>query len=352
MMAKVTFENVVKKYGNVLAVDDLSLELEDGKFTVLVGPSGCGKTTTLRMIAGLENVTSGTISIDKTDVTSLEPKDRDISMVFQNYALYAHLTIAENIVFPLLARGGKRVEVQGRLQEVAKMLNISHLLERKPKELSGGQQQRVAIGRAIVRAPKVFLFDEPLSNLDAKLRVEMRTELLRLQRQLKTTTVYVTHDQEEAMTLSDVMIVMKDGKILQKGSPIDIYENPNDTFVASFVGSPRMNLISGLCDEGLFTSESGIKCNVKNIGQRKTVLGIRPEEILLVPASEADFWATIEIVELLGPRAIVTLQVASEHLTAIVNSSDMGSIQEGSRVGVKFRKDRAHLFDEKTQVRL
>ena len=351
-MAKVVFENVVKKYSGVLAVDNLNLELEDGKFTVLVGPSGCGKTTTLRMIAGLEEVSSGTISIDKTDVTALEPKDRDISMVFQNYALYAHLTVAENIIFPLLARGGKREDAQARLQEVAKMLDISHLLERKPKELSGGQQQRVAIGRAIVRAPKVFLFDEPLSNLDAKLRVEMRTELLRLQRKLKTTTVYVTHDQEEAMTLSDVMIVMKDGKILQKGLPIDIYEKPNDTFVAAFVGSPRMNLINGSCDSGLFISPSGIKTPVTNTTIKKVILGVRPEEILLVSETEADFHAKIEIIELLGPRAIVTLQVSDQRLTAVVNASDMGTLGEGSTVGVKFRKDRTHLFDEETQARL
>ncbi|MFZ4124146.1 MAG: ABC transporter ATP-binding protein [Candidatus Planktophila sp.] len=351
-MAKVTFENVIKKYGDVLAVDNLNLELEDGKFTVLVGPSGCGKTTTLRMIAGLEEVSSGKISINQKDVTSLEPKDRDISMVFQNYALYAHLTVAENIIFPLLARGGKREDAQKRLQEVAQILNISHLLERKPKELSGGQQQRVAIGRAIVRAPQVFLFDEPLSNLDAKLRVEMRTELLRLQKQLKTTTVYVTHDQEEAMTLSDVMIVMKDGKILQKGLPIEIYEKPYNTFVASFVGSPRMNLINGSCDGGVFSSPSGIKTTLSYTGVKKVILGVRPEEIMIGSESEAEFTAKVEIIEPLGPRAIVTLQVSNESLTAVINASDMGTLQEGSLVGVKFRKDKAHIFDEATQLRL
>jgi multiple sugar transport system ATP-binding protein len=255
----VRLEKVVKKYGDVGAVHGIDLELQDGKFTVLVGPSGCGKTTTLRMIAGLESVTDGRIFIGDLDVTDLEPKDRDVSMVFQNYALYPHLTVADNIAFPLMARGAKRADVQERIDEVAKALEITQLLGRKPKELSGGQQQRVAIGRAIIRQPKVFLFDEPLSNLDAKLRVEMRTELLRLQRQLGTTAVYVTHDQEEAMTLSDVMVVMRDGVICQQGRPVDVYEYPVDTFVASFVGSPRMNLIKGVTENGTFTFAGGLR---------------------------------------------------------------------------------------------
>ncbi len=329
-MSKVSIIEVIKKYGEVLAVDNLNLELEDGKFTVLVGPSGCGKTTTLRMIAGLETVTSGTIKIGETDVTKLEPKDRDISMVFQNYALYGHLTVAENIIFPLLARGGNRASAQPRLKEVAEMLEISHLLERKPKELSGGQQQRVAIGRAIVRAPRVFLFDEPLSNLDAKLRVEMRTELLRLQRQIGTTTVYVTHDQEEAMTLSDVMVVMKDGKILQKGSPIEIYEKPVDTFVASFVGSPRMNLIP----------------------QGAQILGVRPEDVILSQGNDATFTAKVEIIELLGPRAIVTLAHGANRITSVVNISEMSGIREGADVGVHYRPGMTHNFDAQNGKRI
>ncbi len=329
-MSKVSINEVIKKYGEVLAVDNLNLELEDGKFTVLVGPSGCGKTTTLRMIAGLETVTSGTIKIGETDVTKLEPKDRDISMVFQNYALYGHLTVAENIIFPLLARGGNRASAQPRLKEVAEMLEISHLLKRKPKELSGGQQQRVAIGRAIVRAPRVFLFDEPLSNLDAKLRVEMRTELLRLQRQIGTTTVYVTHDQEEAMTLSDVMVVMKEGKILQKGSPIEIYEKPVDTFVASFVGSPKMNLIP----------------------QGAQILGVRPEDVILSQSNDVAFTAKVEIIELLGPRAIVTLAHGANRITSVVNISEMSGIREGVDVGVRYRTGRTHNFEAQSGKRI
>jgi multiple sugar transport system ATP-binding protein len=345
---KVRLEKVVKKYGDVGAVHGIDLELQDGKFTVLVGPSGCGKTTTLRMIAGLESVTDGRIFIGDLDVTDLEPKDRDVSMVFQNYALYPHLTVAENIAFPLMARGAKRADIQNRIDEVATALEITSLLGRKPKELSGGQQQRVAIGRAIIRQPKVFLFDEPLSNLDAKLRVEMRTELLRLQRQLGTTAVYVTHDQEEAMTLSDVMVVMRDGVICQQGRPVDVYEYPVDTFVAGFVGSPRMNLIKGVCDHGTFTFAGGLRVEINSSHLGETTLGVRPEDVLLSVDGGTDgadgFAAVVEIIELLGPRAIVSLKARSTSLTAVVEAAGLSGITEGAHVQVHLRMSKLHLF--------
>jgi len=340
----VHLKKVVKKYGEVGAVHGIDLELQDGKFTVLVGPSGCGKTTTLRMIAGLETVTDGKIFVGDLDVTDLEPKDRDVSMVFQNYALYPHLTVAENIAFPLMARGAKRSDVQGRIEEVAAALEITPLLGRKPKELSGGQQQRVAIGRAIVRQPKVFLFDEPLSNLDAKLRVEMRTELLRLQRQLGTTAVYVTHDQEEAMTLSDVMVVMRDGVICQQGKPVEVYEHPVDTFVASFVGSPKMNLIKGVIDHGSFTFAGGAHLPIESSHFGETTLGVRPEDVILSVGGDEGIGGIVEIIELLGPRAIVALKIRGTSLTAVVEAAGLTGISEGVEVRVRFRESKLHLF--------
>lgn len=351
-MSAVFLEHVEKRYGSVLAVRGIDLEIPDGKFTVLVGPSGCGKTTTLRMIAGLESVTSGSIFIGDKDVTALDPKDRDISMVFQNYALYPHLSVAENIAFPLLARGAKRTDVQGRVEEVASTLSISQLLNRKPKELSGGQQQRVAIGRAIARSPKVFLFDEPLSNLDAKLRVEMRTELLRLQRELSTTAVYVTHDQEEAMTLSDVMVVMKDGLIRQMGRPEEIYEKPVDTFVAEFVGSPRMNLIRGRVECGVFKSPSGMVVTVPPTAHHELVLGVRPEDVILNLDPVNGIQGRIEIVELLGPRAIVNVMCGAQRITSVVETSQLVGLHEGKEVGVNFREGRTHLFEAETGLRI
>ncbi|MBI3430066.1 MAG: sn-glycerol-3-phosphate ABC transporter ATP-binding protein UgpC [Actinobacteria bacterium] len=351
-MSAVFLNQVEKLYGSVPAVRGIDLEIPDGKFTVLVGPSGCGKTTTLRMIAGLESVTSGSIFIGDKDVTALDPKDRDISMVFQNYALYPHLSVAENIAFPLLARGAKRAEVQGRIEEVATTLSIFQLLNRKPKELSGGQQQRVAIGRAIARSPRVFLFDEPLSNLDAKLRVEMRTELLRLQRELSTTAVYVTHDQEEAMTLSDVMVVMKDGLIRQMGRPEEIYENPIDTFVAEFVGSPRMNLIRGRVEGGVFKSPSGVSVMVPYSAHHEVVLGVRPEDVVLDLDPANGMPGRLEIVELLGPRAIVNIMCGTHRITAVIEISQLTGLHEGREVGINFRVGRTHFFEAESGLRI
>jgi len=351
-MARVTFDNVVKSYGDVSVVKGLNLDLPDGAFTVLVGPSGCGKTTTLRMIAGLEEVTSGSIRIGNTDVTRLEPKDRNIAMVFQNYALYPHLTVRENLAFPLRAVRVNHAEALQRAEVVAETMGLTTLLDRKPKDLSGGQQQRVAIGRAIIREPAVFLFDEPLSNLDAKLRVEMRTELLQLQRRLGITSLFVTHDQEEAMTLSDFIVVMRDGEIAQQGKPKDVYDRPNSTFVAAFVGSPKMNLLEGTISAGKFVSNSGLALAVSGAPAGKIILGVRPDDIILEVGGKSVSRGRIGVIELLGPRAIVQVDASGQSLTAVVEASRMEGIVEGAEVGISIRGGSHHLFDVETGLRV
>lgn len=351
-MSTIRFAGVNKLYGDATVVSDLDLELPDGSFTVLVGPSGCGKSTSLRMLAGLETVTSGTISIGDRDVTNLQPRDRDIAMVFQNYALYPHLSVQENIAFPLRASKTPRREAITRATEIGESLGLGKLMSRKPKDLSGGQQQRVAIGRAIIREPSVFLFDEPLSNLDAKLRVETRTELLQIQRRLGITSVYVTHDQEEAMTLSDRMVVMRDGRIAQQGTPQEVYSRPADTFVAAFVGSPKMNLIDGELSGGTFTLPSGFTLAVdQNAGRGAVTLGVRPDD-LIPTVSDGDAAARVILIEHLGPRAIVTIDARGSELTSVVETSRLTGITEGSRVGLTVRPGAIHLFDTKTGQRL
>ncbi|HOX28443.1 MAG TPA: sn-glycerol-3-phosphate ABC transporter ATP-binding protein UgpC, partial [bacterium] len=255
-MADVLFNNVNKSFGATHVVKDLSLAVEDKEFLVLVGPSGCGKSTSLRMLAGLEDITSGEISISGKIVNDVPPKDRNIAMVFQNYALYPHMTVFDNMAFGLKLRKTPKAEITARVTEAAKILGIEHLLKRRPKELSGGQRQRVAVGRAIVRQPDVFLFDEPLSNLDAKLRVQMRVELSRLHRRLQTTIVYVTHDQVEAMTMGSRIAIMNEGRLMQAGAPMDIYNEPANKFVAAFIGSPSMNFFEGTLDNGSFKCEA------------------------------------------------------------------------------------------------
>lgn len=350
-MATVRFANVTKAYGSTSVVSDLSLELSDGSFTVLVGPSGCGKSTSLRMLAGLESVTSGTITIGDRDVTHLQPRDRDVAMVFQNYALYPHLTVRENIAFPLRAAKEPRADALKRADAVAESLGLSKLLKRKPKDLSGGQQQRVAIGRAIIREPSVFLFDEPLSNLDAKLRVETRTELLQIQRRLGITCLYVTHDQEEAMTLSDRMVVMRDGRAAQVGTPLEVYESPVDTFVASFVGSPKMNLVDGDLTGESFTLPSGFALTAERVSARGAVtLGVRPDDLVPTATDGAD--ATVKLIELLGPRAIVTIDARGTELTSVVESSRMSGITEGAKVSLSARPGAVHVFDAQTGRRI
>lgn len=350
-MAHVRFSGVNKAYGTTSVVSDLDLELPDGSFTVLVGPSGCGKSTSLRMLAGLETVTSGTISIGDRDVTHLEPRERDIAMVFQNYALYPHLTVAENIAFPLRATKTPRREALARAATVAESLGLGKLLARKPKDLSGGQQQRVAIGRAIIREPSVFLFDEPLSNLDAKLRVETRTELLQIQRRLGITSVYVTHDQEEAMTLSDRMVVMRDGKIAQQGTPQEVYARPADTFVAAFVGSPKMNLVDGTLAENLFRHNGGFALSVDAAAEGPVTLGVRPDD-LLPTASARKGSARVILIEHLGPRAIVTIDASGIELTSVVETARLTGITEGTTVDLAVRPGATHLFDTATGRRI
>ncbi|BBX92884.1 sn-glycerol-3-phosphate ABC transporter ATP-binding protein UgpC [Mycolicibacterium boenickei] len=352
-MASVKFSKVGKSYGAMTVVSDLDLELADGTLTVLVGPSGCGKTTSLRMLAGLEEITSGSIHIGDRDVTGLEPKERDIAMVFQNYALYPHLTVRENIAFPLRAKRIPRAEALRRADEIAESLGLGKLVDRKPKDLSGGQQQRVAIGRAIIREPAVFLFDEPLSNLDAKLRVETRTELLRLQRKLGITSLYVTHDQEEAMTLSDRIVVMRDGRVAQAGPPEEVYRRPADTFVATFVGSPKMNLIDGTISNGELRTLSGARIALGGPDSGTVTIGVRPDDLILAPdtGSEAgDAVASVELVELLGPRAIVTVRAVDLQLTSVVEASSLTDITPGTPVRLSARE--VHRFDVTTGHRL
>ncbi len=356
-MAEIRLEHVVKRFGDVEAVKDLSLTIADGSFTVLVGPSGCGKTTTLRLIAGLETITSGHIFIGDQDVTHLEPKDRNVAMVFQNYALYPHLTVWENIAFGLMARKVPKPEIEQRVQRAAAMLGIGNLLKRKPRQLSGGQQQRVAIGRAIVRNPNVFLFDEPLSNLDAKLRVEMRTELLKLHRELGSTAVYVTHDQEEAMTMGDVIVVMEGGVIQQKGTPREIYFHPRNRFVAGFIGSPAMNMLAGRLRQGEFVSDV-LRIPLEVAGpERDVILGIRPEDVqlpgVLPPERETPpVTATVEVIELLGARAIVTLLLNGQEIRAVIEERHLERLQEGEETQVVFDRERLHLFDAQSGERL
>lgn len=350
-MSSVRFSGVTKSYGTTSVVADLDLELPDGSFTVLVGPSGCGKSTSLRMLAGLETVTSGTITIGDRDVTHLQPRDRDIAMVFQNYALYPHLTVRENIAFPLRATKTPRGDALARADEVAESLGLGALVGRKPKDLSGGQQQRVAIGRAIVREPSVFLFDEPLSNLDAKLRVETRTELLQIQRRLGITSLYVTHDQEEAMTLSDRMVVMRDGRAAQIGTPMEVYASPVDTFVAAFVGSPKMNLLDGELTGGELVTPAGLRLAVDGVGVGgRVTLGVRPDDLLPTPAPDGR--ARVTLIELLGPRAIVTITADGAVLTSVVEAQRLSGISEGATVALAVRPGAAHVFDAETGRRL
>jgi multiple sugar transport system ATP-binding protein len=350
-MAEVRFNKVRKQYGSTVIVDDVDIVFPDGSLTVLVGPSGCGKSTSLRMLAGLEEISGGEIAIDGRVVNGLEPKDRDIAMVFQNYALYPHLTVLENIAFPLRATKTRRADALRRAQEVADSLGLGALTSRKPKELSGGQQQRVAIGRAIIRQPAVFLFDEPLSNLDAKLRVETRFELMQIQRRLGITAVYVTHDQEEAMTMSDRMVVMRDGRVAQSGRPDEIYARPNCVFVASFVGSPKMNIIGGAIAEGAFISPTGSRIALGSTPARDAVvLGVRPDDLLLTASLTGT--ARVALVELLGPRAIVHLDAGDDRLTSVVDAAALAGLPVGASVDLSVRAGALHLFDPASEDRL
>jgi multiple sugar transport system ATP-binding protein len=341
-MASVSLEKVGKTYPNGhVAARSLDLEIRDGEFMVLVGPSGCGKSTALRMIAGLETPTAGRILIGDKDVTELPPQDRDIAMVFQTYALYPHMTVGENLAFGLRMRGAGRDVIEGRVTEAARALGLEPVLSRKPAQLSGGQRQRVALGRAIVREPKVFLFDEPLSNLDAKLRVETRAELARLHRRLGATVVYVTHDQEEAMTLGSRVAVMRDGFLQQVAPPMELYRRPANQFVAAFVGSPGMNFLPGDTVAGL------------NHGSADT-LGIRPHDISIVPAGTGDLDALVDVVESRGSELLVYLRLGADGHGAELRvvAPPEPTIEPESRVGVKFDRARLHWFGGETGQRI
>ena len=352
-MASVTFRDVIKRFGAFTAVHDLNLEVRDREFLVLLGPSGCGKTTTMRMVAGLEEATAGDIFIGRERVNGMLPKYRDVAMVFQSYALYPHLTVADNIGYPLRIRN---VPADKRLQmvrEVARRVELEALLDRLPKELSGGQRQRVALARAIVRTPKVFLMDEPLSNLDAKLRVQMRAELKHLQHELQVTTIYVTHDQIEAMTLAHRVAVMNKGVIEQLGSPRDIYSDPRTLFVAGFIGSPPMNLIDGEVEGGIFVSAGGVRIGgLGNANVAEAVLGIRPEDASVLPpgSRQANVTAPIYSVELTGESTFVTVRAGGALLVVRADKNFVGDFDEIVNIGIA--PERAFLFDRRSRNRV
>ncbi len=362
-MAKVVFEHVYKRFsGGVVAVSDMNLEIKDKEFVVFVGPSGCGKTTSLRMIAGLEEISEGNIYIGDTCVNNVAPKDRDIAMVFQNYALYPHMDVYNNMAFGLKLRKFPKSEIDRRVKEAAKILGIENLLDRKPKALSGGQRQRVALGRAIVREPKVFLMDEPLSNLDAKLRVQTRAEISKLHNRLQTTIIYVTHDQVEAMTMGDRIVVMRDGIIQQVGAPLEIYDHPNNVFVAGFIGTPPMNFLDGVVkdDNGKLVVDfdvfkvripEGKFKNVRQYLNKPVIFGIRPESIMeaeYVQAAEEDIVvATVDVSELMGSEIYLYMSVGNHSFIARVDSHSKA--RDGEQHRVVFDTNKMHLFDKETE---
>lgn len=362
-MAKVVLEHVYKIYpGGVTAVDDANLVIEDKEFVVLVGPSGCGKSTTLRMVAGLEEISKGSIFIDGKKVNDVPPKNRDIAMVFQNYALYPHMSVYKNMAFGLKLRRYPNAEIEARVREAAEILSITHLLDRKPKELSGGQRQRVAVGRAIVRKPKAFLFDEPLSNLDAKMRVQMRTEISKLHNRLQSTMIYVTHDQVEAMTMGDRIVVMKDGLIQQVAEPLELYDHPANQFVAGFIGSPPMNFFKGTLEgqgNSVWFNEGGFRVRADDrqshalasrIGQ-PVVFGIRPEDVSDVqyvssPNPDHQVKARVEVVEPMGAEIYLYLNTGKHSFIARISAHDTADVNQ--ELSLVFNVKKAHFFDEKS----
>jgi multiple sugar transport system ATP-binding protein len=360
-MAEVSLHKLNKKFDLSHVVKDVDLQIHDKEFMVFVGPSGCGKTTTLRMIAGLEAVTAGEIRIDDRVVNEVPPMDRDIAMVFQNYALYPHMSVASNLAFGLKMRKFEKAEIEKRINNAASILGIESLLQRKPRQLSGGQRQRVALGRAIVRDPKVFLFDEPLSNLDAKLRVQMRVELKKLHERLAVTSVYVTHDQVEAMTLGDRVVVMKDGVVQQVGEPLELYNAPSNRFVAGFIGSPAMNFADvTLVENGgkPFAEAPGLRIGLpgalatraRSKAGRKATLGIRPEDIHIASAADAPeycFDAVVEVVEQLGSEILLDTRVGPALMVASVEPTLRMRAHDNLKLALK--PERLHLFDAETE---
>jgi multiple sugar transport system ATP-binding protein len=353
-MASVAIREVRKAFGTIEVIHGVSVLIGDGEFVVLVGPSGCGKSTLLRMIAGLENITAGEIRIGERVVNKVPPKERDVAMVFQNYALYPHMTVAVNMGFSLMLRGAPKAEIEQRVMQAADILGLRPLLSRYPRQLSGGQRQRVAMGRAIVRDPQVFLFDEPLSNLDAKLRVAMRTEIKELHQRLKTTTVYVTHDQIEAMTMADRIVVMHDGLVEQIGAPLELYDRPQNLFVAGFIGSPAMNFLKGAIRANgrlEFLSESGIRLPLaaapRNSDGQPVIYGIRPEHFALADdGAEAE----VQVVEPTGSELQIAAKLGGADIIAVFR--ERHNFKPGEKIRLKPDPRLAHLFDEPSGKRL
>ncbi|GAK02830.1 multiple sugar ABC transporter, ATP-binding protein [Geomicrobium sp. JCM 19037] len=363
-MAEIQLDHIYKRYdGDVTAVTDFNLKIKDEEFIVFVGPSGCGKSTTLRMIAGLEEISEGSLYIDDNLVNDVSPKDRDIAMVFQNYALYPHMNVFDNMAFGLKLRKFKKPDIKERVDNAAKILGLEDYLNRKPKALSGGQRQRVALGRAIVRNPKVFLMDEPLSNLDAKLRVQMRSEIIKLHQRLKTTTIYVTHDQTEAMTMASRIVVMKDGFIQQIGAPRQVYLYPENVFVGGFIGSPSMNFLNGKLKDGYFWFDDNISLKLpqdkldylKPYDNKNIILGIRPEDLhdeeaFLNQMSDSKAAVTIDLAELTGSEAVLYTKVGEQEIVGIVNPRS--NIQQGDQLELGFDMNKAHFFDPDDEQRI
>jgi multiple sugar transport system ATP-binding protein len=350
-MAGVFCRDVRKAFGSTEILHGVSIDIQDGEFCVLVGPSGCGKSTLLRMIAGLENITAGEIAIGDNVVNTVPPKERDVAMVFQNYALYPHMTVEANMAFSLMLRGTDKSEIDRRVQQAAGILGLQPLLERFPRQLSGGQRQRVAMGRAIVRDPQVFLFDEPLSNLDAKLRVAMRTEIKELHQRLKTTTIYVTHDQVEAMTMADKIVVMHDGRVEQIGAPLDLYDRPDNMFVAGFIGSPAMNFVQGRINGGSFEGAAGIHLPLSAApaasAGRPAVYGIRPEHFAL---SDDGAEAEVRVVEPTGSEIMVAARLGDDDVIAVFH--ERHKFKPGDKIRLKPNPELVHLFDASSGKRL
>ncbi|MEM5582650.1 sn-glycerol-3-phosphate ABC transporter ATP-binding protein UgpC [Roseibium sp. AS2] len=355
-MAAIELEKIVKNYGSFRAVKGIDLDVRDGEFVAFVGPSGCGKSTLLRMIAGLEEISGGTLKIDGRVVNDLEPKHRDIAMVFQDYALYPHMSVADNIGFGLKMRGMSAGERRRQVEEAADILQITQLLDRKPGQLSGGQRQRVAMGRAIVRRPKVFLFDEPLSNLDAKLRVDMRTQIKRLHSMLKTTMVYVTHDQVEAMTLADRVVILKDGELIQQGAPVDVYTVPETRFVGEFIGSPKMNVLAaetGAVDgkSTALVGETRIPLGQTRLAEdRRILVGVRPEHLIRCPTDEAMIRVTVDVLEPLGSDTMAICMLGDQEITARLAPDP--DLRPGMPLDLKVKPADIHLFDASTGNRI
>jgi len=358
-MANIQLSGVVKDYGADRAIHGVDLNIDDGEFVAFIGPSGCGKSTLLRMIAGLEEISAGSLYIGNRKVNSVEPRDRDVAMVFQDYALYPHMSVADNIAFGLKMRSVPAIELHQRMIEAARMLQIEHLLERKPAQLSGGQRQRVAMGRAIVRKPSVFLFDEPLSNLDAKLRVDMRTQIKRLRALLQTTTVYVTHDQVEALTLADRIVILRDGRIEQQGKPIEIYKAPVNRFVAEFIGSPQMNMLAGELTKpnassrdfnvAIGTSQLPVGMLEDSAFGNEVWLGIRPEHFL-VDSGPALITGQVDLIEQMGSDTMVLCTFENQEFSARI-PADM-PVNVGQSISFSVTQDRLHVFSQATGMRL